>query len=226
MLTVQIDHTQQQELSPARPFGRPKWRGRMHSWAALVAVPAGLFLLISVDDSRRLAAVIYLVAVIIGFATSAAYHRLTRTEPARSIMQRLDHSMIYMLVVGTYTPLLLHSVNRARGLAVLVVVIVLAFAGASLKMLAFHRARRLSDALYALMGWGGLFASGLADYLSPTEFRLFLAGSLLYSLGLPILATQRPDPWPRIFGYHEVWHAASITAAGLHFVVIASVLTS
>jgi hemolysin III len=165
------------------------------------------------------------VCVLLAFGTSAGYHRLTRTEPARSIMQRLDHSMIYVLVIGTYTPLFLHGVPRGRGSVVLAVLIVLAMVGIGLKLFAFDEARRWSDGLYALMGWGGIFGSGLADHLSAIEFQLFLTGSVLYSLGLPILATRRPDPWPGRFGYHEVWHAASIVAAGLHFAVIASVLS-
>ncbi len=205
---------------------RPSWRGVLHSWTFVAAIPAGILLVVfSERTAARTAAAIYAVTLLLVFGTSAAYHRLAHSERARTVMQRLDHSMIYLLITGTYVPVCIVALPRAWGISLLAVVGVLAVVGIVLKLAAFRRAQWISYALYPIMGWVLVFATPvLADNLSTMQIALIVAGGLAYTLGLPVLLTRRPDPWPKTFGYHEVWHVFTVLAAGLHFVAVSSML--
>ena len=213
--------------SVSRPFGRPVWRGRLHAWAFAAAIPAGLLLVTSADRSvARLAGAIYATTLILLFGTSAAYHRLTRTERSRSIMRRLDHSMIYVLVAGTYTPFCVVALPRSSGIPIMAVVIATALIGIVLKTVAFERTRVWSYALYpAMAGFAVVAAPTLIDHLSAPQFAMVAGGAVAYGVGALVLLTGRPDPWPDRFGYHEVWHGFTIVATTLHFVAIADLLT-
>lgn len=211
---------------PKRAFDRPVWRGRMHTWAFAAAIPSGAFLLLSASNAlAKVAAAIYAVTLVLLFGTSAAYHRLTRSERSRSVMQRLDHSMIYVLIAGTYTPLCLVVLPPSWGLPFLGFIVMVATVGIVLKLVAFDRWRWLSYALYPLMGWASLIvAPALLHQLSGPQVALVVGGGVAYTAGLPVLITKRPNPWPEMFGYHEVWHVFTIVAAALHFVAIQGVI--
>ena len=119
---------------------RPTWRGWLHTAAFAIAIPAGVYLvLIAERASGKVAAAIYFVSVLLGFGTSAAYHRLARTDRAQRIMQRMDHSMIYVLIAGTYTPVCLLAMPKGWGIPMLCVVWTTALVGVVLKQFAFHR---------------------------------------------------------------------------------------
>ncbi len=210
--------------SPA--FDRPSWRGRMHTWAFAAAVPSGALLIAAADrPAAKIAAAIYATTLVLVFGTSAAYHRLTRTERARSFMQRLDHSMIYLLIAGTYVPLCVVVLPPIWGIPVLVVVTAMAALGMSLKLVAFNRLQRVSYGLYPVMGWVVIaVVPALARHLSAVELALLLAGGVAYLIGTPVLLRRRPDPWPSRFGYHEIWHLMTVIAAGLHFAAVSAVV--
>ena len=140
-------------------------------------------------------------------------------------MQRVDHSMIFLLIAGTYTPLCLVALPRRWGLPVLGVVAMLALIGVVIKLVAFERLGPVAYGLYPAMGWMAILAApALLRHLSPAELWLMLAGGLAYTAGLPVLMARRPDPWPLRFGYHEVWHVLTIVAAGLHFAAVYNLL--
>jgi hemolysin III len=206
---------------------RPTWRGVLHVAAFVVAVPAGIALISAADGaSGRTASAIYAATLLLLFGTSAAYHRLPRTERARAIMQRLDHSMIYLLIAGTYVPLCLVALPLEWGIPLLAVIGTCAVTGVVLKVTAFDRARWVSYSLYPIMGWAAVAAApALLQHLAPIELALVLAGGIAYTVGMPVLLTRRPDPWPRSFGYHEVWHSFTVVAAGLHFAAVAAVVS-
>ena len=202
---------------------RPTWRGLFHAWAFWLAIPAGVLLIVFADrPSARTAAAIYAATLLLVFGTSSAYHRLAKTYRARRIMQRLDHSMIYLLIAGTYVPICLVALPGGWGVSVLSVVGGLGLLGVILKCGAWRRVQWLSYALYLIMGWVAIIAAPvLIDHLTPLQLGLILAGGVAYTAGFPVLMLRRPDPWPTVFGYHEIWHGCTVLAAGLHFGAVA-----
>ena len=207
-------------------LARPVWRGKMHSWTFFASIPAGIALIVLAQGAAAtVGAAIYSATLLLLFGTSAAYHRLAQSERARSIMQRLDHSMIYLLIAGTYVPLCLVAMPRSWGIPMLAIIGTLAAIGVVLKLAFFHGARYVSHSLYVVMGWVAIVAVPvLIDSLTTVQFALIVAGGVAYTIGMPVLLTRRPNPWPTTFGYHEVWHLLTVIAAGLHFAAVADVL--
>jgi hemolysin III len=201
---------------------RPTWRGWLHAGAFAAAIPAGLYLVfVAQHTSARVAAAIYGASVLLGFGTSAAYHRLARSERAQRIMQRMDHSMIYVLIAGSYTPVCLLAMPTAWGITMLCVVWTGALIGVFLKQFAFDRFRAVQYALYPILGWAAVISMPvLITGLSVTELLLLVAGGVIYTVGIPVLVRERPNPWPRTFGYHEVWHTCTVLAAMCHFALV------
>ena len=212
--------------TPYLALPRPLWRGRMHSWAFFASIPAGIGLIVVASGAAAIVgAVIYSATLLLLFGTSAAYHRLAQSERARAIMQRLDHSMIYLLIAGTYVPLCLVALPPSWGIPMLVIVGSLAAVGMVLKLAFFHGARHVSSGLYIVMGWVAIVATpALIDSLTALQFGLIVAGGVAYTIGFPVLMTRRPNPWPTTFGYHEIWHLLTVVAASLHFAAVADVL--
>lgn len=207
---------------------RPAWRGLLHFWAFLLAIPAGVLLIVFADrPSARVAAAVYAATLLLVFGTSAAYHRLAQTYEQRRIMQRLDHAMIYLLITGTYAPICLVALPRAWGITLLSIVGGLGLIGIVLKFVAFSKLQWVSYALYPTMGWVAVIAGPvLADHLTTLQLALVVGGGIAYTIGFPILLLRRPDPWPKVFGYHEIWHGFTVLAAVLHFGAVALLVTA
>ena len=205
---------------------RPAWRGRLHTWAFAAAIPAGAVLILAASGPAATAAVsVYVGSLLLAFGTSASYHRLAHSPRARAVMRRLDHSTIYVLIAGTYVPMCIIALPPAWGIPVLSVVVAGALLGVVLKLVAFHRAPWVGHALYLVLGWAALAAApAIASHLSPLQLALVVGGGLAYTIGMPVLLLQRPNPWPRTFGYHEVWHGFTVVAAILHFAAVATVV--
>ncbi len=158
--------------------------------------------------------------------TSSLYHRLPPGSGARGVLQRLDHSMIFVLIAGTYTPLCLAALPLPWGVPVLASVGVGALVGIVTKVFAFEGAGRHTGALYLALGWAAVVAAPvLAVQLTPAQIALFGGGGLAYTIGFPVLARHRPDPWPNTFGYHEIWHVFTVVAVGCHFAGVATLVT-
>ena len=196
---------------------RPAWRGVLHSWAFVASIPAGVLLIVFAAGAvERTAASIYTATLLAVFGTSAAYHRL---------MQRLDHSMIYLLIAGTYVPICIVALPPSWGIPLLATVGGLGMLGMIIKLVDLRRLHWLGYALYPVMGWAAIVATpALTTHLSTAQLTLIVAGGIAYTVGFPILLTRRPDPWPRTFGYHEVWHGFTVLAAVLHFGAVALVV--
>ena len=194
----------------------------MHALAFVLAFPGGMLLIMQANGpTATVAASIYSVSLILGFGASAGYHRLAKRERTQEIMQRLDHSMIFVLIAGSYTPICLLGLPPSWGIPMLCAVWLAAAGGILLKQLAFERLRVLEYALYPIMGWLLVIATPeLLRGMSATALVLLLAGGLLYTGGIPILARERPNPWPRTFGYHEIWHTMTVAAGACHFVLV------
>jgi hemolysin III len=202
---------------------KPRLRGVLHQYAFFVSLVLGACIVILAPDGKaRVAAAIYAFAVSGLLGTSALYHRHTWQPRARAWMRRLDHSMIFVLIAGTYTPfslLVLHG-NLAR--AILIVVWAGAFGGIVLNMVWTTAPKWLSATVYIALGWVAVAAMpALARELGAVGVGLVMFGGLLYTAGAVIYAVGRPNPAPATFGYHEIFHALVVAAAAAHFAVVA-----
>lgn len=202
---------------------RPKLRGVSHQWAAVVAVVAGAFLVWLAPSSRAtVVAIVYAVSMVALFAVSAIYHRVTWQPNMRRWMRRLDHSMIYVFMAGSATPVAALVVGGTLGTVLLCVAWGGALLGVVLNLVWIDAPRALKSAGYVALGWVGVLAlPEIVTVLGAIPTSLFLIGGIFYTVGAIIYAKRRPDPIPNVFGYHEVFHALVIAAALVHFVAVA-----
>lgn len=203
---------------------KPKLRGVSHEWAFFISLFLGAGLIIAAKTPKAtLAVAIYAVSLSALLGTSALYHRVNWTRPnVRRWMRRLDHSMIFFLIAGTYTPFALLVLNGPLADAILVVVWIGAIAGAIVEMVWIEHPKWVAALIYLSLGWVAVISfPELWNSMGTTGTLLVAGGGLLYTAGAVVYATQRPNPNPRVFGYHEVFHLFVILAAAAHFAAIA-----
>jgi hemolysin III len=207
---------------------RPRLRGRIHQVAFFVSIPMGLALVaLAQGPAATAVAAVYAVSLSAVLGTSAAYHRGRWSPLARRWMKRLDHSMIYVLIAGSYTPVAVLALNGPWEAVLLSVVWAGAVIGITLKMARPDGLSVLSAILYMAMGWLALVAlPQLVQGMTPAEVVLMVAGGLLYTAGAIVFASRRPDPSPEVFGYHEIWHSFMVAGAGCHYAMILLVLVA
>jgi hemolysin III len=198
-------------------------RGSLHLAAALAA-PFGLVLLLLLADSPNgyVGAAVFASSLMALYTTSASYHIVPWPRRMQGIMKRLDHSMIFVLIAGTYTPFCLLALGLAWGIVMLSVVWSLAALGILLKVLWPSAPRWLGVALYLAVGWLAIVAAAeIVDNLDLAALATLLLGGVLYSIGGIIYALKRPDPFPNVFGFHEVFHVFVIAGSVVHFTLVA-----
>jgi hemolysin III len=203
---------------------KPKLRGVSHEWAFFVSLGFGTALIILArTPEATLAVAIYAVSLWALLGTSALYHRVNWTRPqVRQWMRRLDHSMIFLLIAGTYTPFALLVLDGPLADAILAVVWIGALAGAIVEMIWIDHPKWVAAIIYLALGWVAVAAfPELLSSMGVAGTTLVAAGGLLYTAGAVVYATQRPNPSPAVFGYHEVFHLLVIAAAIAHFSAIA-----
>jgi len=202
---------------------RPLLRGVFHLCAAGAAIGgAALLLLLAASPRAYVGAAIFGATLILLYTTSAAYHRITWTPRLRAIARRLDHSMIFALIAGTYTPFCLLVLNTAWWISMLSVVWGVAGAGIVMKVAWPGAPRWLSVLLYATVGWLALVtAPQLVAWFTAGPLALLLLGGVLYTVGGIVYAIRKPNPYPRVFGYHEVFHALVIAGSVAHYSLVA-----
>src|SRR3954471_15508066 len=217
----------------------PRLRGLLHAWAFWFAGAAAVALILVAPDARaRIAAIIYGIGLCALFGASATYHRWHGNPRWKPILRRVDHSTIFVFIAASYTPIALLVLDGPLRVIVLASVWVGALAGVAMSIAWIDAPRALVAACYIAVGWVAIVA--LPQLFSARGIGmplLLLAGGILYSLGAaphsphrlyPLgaaaYATKRPNPWPRPFGFHEVFHALVIAAAVVHFVAIAGVI--
>jgi len=202
---------------------KPRLRGVSHRWAFVASIFAGVALVLAAPGNRAVtAAVVYAFSLSALFGVSALYHEVTWSVAARRWMRRLDHSMIFLLIAGTYTPFGLLILPGTLALAVLAVVWGGALLGMALNVAWIDAPKWFSAVVYVLLGWVAVVAfPELVSQLGATATGLIALGGALYSAGAVVYALGRPDPVPDVFGYHEVFHAFVIAAAAAHYAVVA-----
>lgn len=213
--------------APARPV-KPRLRGWLHAGALPVALIAG-FVLVALGPTvpARLAAAVYAITSGLLFGVSATYHRGTLSPRMTEVLRRMDHANIYLIIAGTYTPFALLALEGAARTAVLAVIWTGAVAGVLFRVLWLGAPRWLYTALYIALGWTALFVlpqlvagAGIAAVV------LVALGGVLYSAGGVVYGVRRPDPAPRWFGYHEVFHSLTLAAYVLQYVAVSLVVYS
>ena len=209
--------------SPENPSPpKPLLRGVLHEVAAAVAAAAGAVLVFRAATPRaRFGALVYGISLVALLAVSALYHRPNWSEKVRAVWRRLDNSAIFLLIAGTYTPFAFLLGSRA-GWIFLGVVWAGAVAGIVLSVAWVRAPKALVAAVCVLLGWASVpLLPALHAALGTGAVALLAAGGVVYSLGAVVYAAKRPDPFPRVFGYHELFHALVIAAAVCHFAVVA-----
>ncbi|MDT5083247.1 MAG: hemolysin [Mycobacterium sp.] len=210
----------------AQALTKPRARGWIHLVSAIVALAAGASLIAVswplAGAKAGLATLVYTGSVVGMFTVSAVYHRVTwKTPRARIWMKRLDHSMIFVLIAGTYTPFALLAMPHHAGMLVLYIVWGGALAGVLLKMCWPTAPRWVGVPLYLLLGWvAAFYVAAILHAAGVAAMVLLAVGGALYSIGGILYALRRPDPWPNTFGYHEFFHACTAVAAICHYIAI------
>lgn len=201
---------------------KPIFRGRLHQVAFFLAIPAGFVLIFRASNATsRASAIVYAVSLVALFGASAMYHRGNWSPAVLPRLRRLDHSMIFVLIAGTYTPFCLLALPSPWSWIFLGIAWTGAIGGITLKLLQIDGFKRTSGALYIALGWVVIFASPLMiSRLSGPVMALLAAGGILYTVGAVVLARNRPNPSPRWFGYHEVWHSFTVAAGVCHYVAV------
>jgi len=212
--------------TPLTPLVKPRLRGWLHVWSFAASIVTGAALIaasaVVAGPAVALATTVYSLTILGLFGVSALYHRRTwRTPRSRVIMRRLDHSMIFLFIAGTYTPVAALAMAPGTARWVLSVVWLGALAGVVLKMAWPHAPSWLAVPIYLALGWVAVLV--IPDMLAiggVAALVLLLAGGILYTVGGIFYATRWPNPWPSTFGYHEFFHAATVLAATCHLVAI------
>jgi hemolysin III len=198
-------------------------RGVLHAYAFVAALGLGAGLVLAAPGARAtVAAAVFAGSVAAMFGASALYHRPSWAPGPRRWLRRLDHAAIYVLIAGTYTPFGLLTLSGAWQVVVLAIVWTGAAAAVVLKLVWIDAPRWLAAALGIGLGWVGVVAfHKLVGALGVAGTLLTVAGGLLYSVGALVYARRKPDPFPAVFGFHEVFHLLVIAAVGCQYAAVA-----
>jgi hemolysin III len=206
-------------------IGKPRLRGRLHQYAFFAAGVCGI-VLCSIALTRPgiapfVSCLIYSITVCGLFGISALYHRRVWSERGYQGMRRLDHSMIFIFIAGTYTPFCVAVLSPGKATLVLSLIWAGALGGVALKTIWPHLPRWAGAPLYLALGWGAVaIMPDVLHRAGVTALVLLLVGGVVYSAGAIFYALRRPNPWPNVFGHHEFFHACTVVAAASHQIAI------
>jgi hemolysin III len=205
---------------------KPRLRGLSHYYAFFLSLATGTLLVATAP--RGLAtwtALVYALSISAMLGASALLHRGTWTPAQARILTKLDHTCIYLLIAGTYTPISLIAMSGVIRVLVFSVVWLGAVVGIALEWMWYRPPRGWVTTNYIVVGWVAIIAlPQLWTSLGVAGFLLVVFGGVSYTVGAVIHASQRPDPWPEVFGYHELFHVFVLVALVLHFAAIAFVV--
>ncbi|WP_432491888.1 PAQR family membrane homeostasis protein TrhA [Kineococcus auxinigenes] len=209
--------------APPAAAAKPRWRGWLHTCAFPAALAAGGALVaLAPTRAARAAAGVFTGTAGLLFGTSAVYHRGTWSPRASAVLRRLDHSNIFLIIAGTYTPLAVTTMPRSEARSLLTLVWAGATAGVAFRVLWLGAPRWLYTPVYVALGW--VAVGHLQDFArggGRSVAALVVAGGALYSAGAVVYALKRPNPSPRTFGFHEVFHACTVAGFACHCTAIA-----
>ncbi|HET6770210.1 MAG TPA: hemolysin III family protein [Actinomycetota bacterium] len=213
-------------MDPSPTLEIPRLRGRLHRAAFWVSIPAGISVVVLArTEVARAAVIVYALSLSGLYAASAAFHTIRWSPKVWAWMRRLDHSMIYMFIAGSYTPIALLALRPPWSTNVLAIVWGGAAIGIALKLFVRGFAA-LAQVLYMTLGWLAIFIlPQLVATMSSLAIALLFGGGVLYTAGAIVFGLRRPNPNPLVFGFHEVWHALVISGSLCHYILILLILT-
>lgn len=210
-----IVSTKPLQLMSERPVAhKPRLRGWIHFIAAPLSLAASIVLVVLAPTTGlKWASAVYLASSLILFGVSAAYHLFYWSPEATALLRRLDHSNIFLLIAGTYTPLSVALLQGSHRVALLWIIWVGAAIGILINLLWPTAPRWLSTLIYVVLGWTAIwYLPSFWQAGGPAVVWLILGGGLLYTIGAVVYATKEPNPWPRVFGFHEIFHLFTVLA--------------
>jgi hemolysin III len=207
---------------------KPKLRGWIHAGSFPLVLAAGIVLVVLAPGGRaRVGAIIFALTAAMLFGTSAVYHRGTWSDTVRGLLKRMDHSNIFLIIAGTYTPfaLLLLPPNQMRSL--LLIAWIGAIGGVAFRVFWVGAPRWLYTPIYVALGWVAVFyLKPLYQHGGAAIVILIAVGGLLYTLGAVVYGTKRPNPSPRWFGFHEIFHVLTVAAFVVHYIAVSMAVYS
>jgi hemolysin III len=210
----------EQGLDTVQKIIKPKLRGWLHAGTFPLALAAGIVLVVlAPTTATRVSTAIFAATACLLFGVSAVYHRGTWSPRTHAILKRLDHANIFLIIAGTYTPFSVLLLPEGKARTLLTIVWVGAVVGVLFRVLWVHAPRWLYVPAYAALGWAAVaylpsfFANGQVAVVV-----LVIVGGALYTFGAIVYGLQRPDPSPRWFGFHEVFHALTVAAFAVHYI--------
>jgi hemolysin III len=205
---------------------KPTWRGWIHAGTAPLAVAAGIVLIVLADGpGAKAASAIFMASSILLFGVSAVYHRFNWSPKVKAIFRRIDHSNIFVLIAGTYTPLAVSALPFDKGIVLLCAVWAVAVLGILFRVIWVRAPRWSYVPLYIGMGWAAVFYAVDLVSFNPVAMLLVLIGGLSYTAGALVYGFKRPNPVPGVFGFHEIFHTATVVAFLCHWVAILMIVT-
>jgi len=221
-----MEHAAERLKEAAREVN-PHLRGWLHLGAFPLSVAAGIVLIsLSPDTRTRVATGVFALTSSSLFGVSALFHRGQPWSPRwHAVLRRLDHSTIFLLIAGTYTPFAITLLDSNRSRMLLSLVWGGALVGIAFRVLWIGAPRWLYLPVYAALGWAAVFwLDDFATAAGPAVLALIVVGGLLYSLGGLVYGIQRPNPIPQWFGYHEVFHSLTVAAFAVHYVGVSMIV--
>ena len=206
---------------PMHLVPKPALRGWSHRIAFVAAIIMCPILIIASEQARGLAS-LYSISVVVLFGVSSTYHGHNWSERMHEVWRRCDHAVIFIAIAATYTPISWLMLSQKEALVVLLFVWIGAFSGVLVMMFWPSAPKSVLIPLFFIVGWSALLViDDLWRELNGLGFTLLILGGVLHTSGAIVYGTQRPDPWPSKFGFHEIFHLLVVFAAACHYLVIA-----
>ena len=198
---------------------RPAWRGRLHRYAAIAAVPLFALLVVLADSpGDRIACAVYGIAVVSMLTVSATYHAASTSPRWRRRLRPVDHSMIFVAIAGSYTGIATLALPEKQARTLIAFVWIGAAIGIVVRVAWQNAPLAVPAAVYVGVGWSALIEVGaLLGAVPVLAGILIIGGGVVYTVGAILFALQRPNPSPAVFGYHEVFHALVVTGVAMHY---------
>jgi hemolysin III len=200
---------------------KPTWRGWIHAGTFPVALALGILLVTVADGApAKISTAVFAATSLLLFGVSATYHRFSWSPSTKLLLKRLDHSNIFLLIAGTYTPIAVLALPQNKSTTLLVLIWTGAVLGILFRIFWTAAPRWLYVPLYVLLGVGALLYVGDLFRANPATMILVLAGGLLYIVGAVVYGLKRPNPIPGVFGFHEIFHGLTVLAFACHWTAV------